>query len=124
MSQFGPVDAYLDISPSNAGNSTHLRSCFTVLKQYGRASLMGTIANDIPIPYSAAVIKSLTIRGQFMYEREHVRGLIKLAESGGLSVGKSGGQEIVGQYKLEDVPQAFEAATANQEVGKMVLLTP
>jgi hypothetical protein len=66
----------------------------------------------------------LTIRGQYMYERADVRGIIKMAESGVLKLGKSGGQVTVGQLKLEDAYKAFETANADQEVGKMVVLTP
>jgi D-arabinose 1-dehydrogenase-like Zn-dependent alcohol dehydrogenase len=124
LQQFGKIDAYLDISPAAASKSTHVRSCLMALKQYGRASLMGAIGNDIAIPYIVAMFNNLTIRGQFMYEREDVRGIIKLVETGILKLGKSAGQEIVGQFPLEEWQKAFEAATTNPEAGKIVLLTP
>ena len=60
-----------------------------------------------------ATSKNLTIHGQYMYERADVRGLIKLAESGVLKLGKGGGQEVFEQFKLEEVNKAFEAAAAN-----------
>jgi threonine dehydrogenase-like Zn-dependent dehydrogenase len=84
---------------------------------------MGTISCDVAIPYMAMRM-NLTICGQDMYERADVRGLIKLAGSGVLKLSKSGGQELVGQFKLEDAYKAFESANANREVGKMVVLTP
>jgi threonine dehydrogenase-like Zn-dependent dehydrogenase len=124
ISRFGPVDAYIDLSPPYASKSTHVRSCLMALKQYGRANLMGMISDDIAIPYATAVFMNLTIRAQYMYEREDVRGLIKLAESGVLKLGKDGGQEVVGQFGLEEIHKAFEAATANRGVGKMAVLTP
>lgn len=124
LQQFGKIDAYLDISPAAASKSTHVRSCLMALKSYGRASLMGVIDSDVAIPYIVAMFKNLTIRGQFMYEREDVKGIIKLVESGVLKLGKSAGQEIVGKFPLEEWQQAFEAATKNPEAGKIVLLTP
>jgi threonine dehydrogenase-like Zn-dependent dehydrogenase len=43
LQQLGKVDAYIDISPAAASNSTHVRSCLMALKPYGKASLMGVI---------------------------------------------------------------------------------
>jgi D-arabinose 1-dehydrogenase-like Zn-dependent alcohol dehydrogenase len=124
LQQFGKIDAYIDISPATASKSTHVRSCLMALKPYGRASLMGVIDSDIAIPYVVAMSKNLTIRGQFMYEREDVIGIIKLAETGVLKLGKSAGQEVVAQFPLEEWQRAFETATNNPEAGKIVLLTP
>lgn len=49
-------------------------------------------------------------------------GLIKLTESGVMKFGKEVGCEVVGLYKLEEVDRAFETASANTSVGKMVAL--
>ena len=119
LQQFGTIDAYIDISPPV--NTTHVRSCLMALKQYGRASLMGVIQNDLPISYSTMVMKSLTIRGQHMYEREDVRGIIKLAESGLLKLGKSAGVDFIGEFPLEEWEQAFNLAADNNKAGKGVL---
>jgi D-arabinose 1-dehydrogenase-like Zn-dependent alcohol dehydrogenase len=124
LQKFGPIDAYIDISPGAANNSTHVRSCLMALKPYGRASLMGFIQKDIAIPYAMAVLNNLTIRGQYMYEREDARGIIKLAEAGVLKLGKSSGHDVVGQFPLEEWEKAIETAKQNSEAGKMVLFTP
>ncbi|KAM3084450.1 hypothetical protein ACMFMG_001446 [Clarireedia jacksonii] len=121
---FGPIDAFLDISPAIANGSTHIRSCLMALKNYGRASLMGVPTNDIDIPYVMAVLNNLTIRGQYMYEREDVRGLIKLVESGALKLGKSAGHEIVGEFALEDWEKAIESAANNAGPGQLVVMYP
>lgn len=124
LQQFGPVDAYIDISPAAANDSTHVRSCLMALKQYGRASLMGVIQKDIAVPYVMAVLNNLTIRGQYMYEREDARGIIKLAEAGVLKLGKSAGHEVVAQVPLEEWEKGLEIARQNSEAGKIVLFTP
>lgn len=124
LQQFGPVDAYIDISPREANDSTHVRSCLMALKPYGRASLMGVLSKDIAIPYAMAMLNNLTIRGQYMYEREDVRGLIKLAEAGLLKLGKSAGHEVVGNFPLEEWEKAMEVARQNLETGKIVVFTP
>jgi D-arabinose 1-dehydrogenase-like Zn-dependent alcohol dehydrogenase len=69
-----------------------------------------------------SLAQKLTVRGQYVYEREDVMGLIKLTESGVMKFGKEVGCEVVGLYKLEEVDRAFETASANTSVGKMVAL--
>lgn len=123
LKKFGTIDAYLDISPPAANESTHIRSCIMAVKQCGRVSLMGVIMKDIAIPYAMAVMQNLTIRGQYMYEREDVWGLIKLAESGLLKLGIAVGHEVVGEFGLEDHEKAFDVAQQNPEAGEKDLLT-
>ena len=124
IKQYGPIDVYLDISPPQANETTHIRSCFKTVRPYGRVSLMGFNMKDIAIDYASAVFMNLTIRGQYMYERDDVRGIIKLAESGVLKLDNDGGVDVVGQYSLGDVEKAFAAAEHSPGPGKIVLLTP
>ena len=121
LEDFGTIDAFIDLSPVS---SPHTRICLNALKQYGKASLMGVITDDIPISYLTLVAKNLTIRGQFMYEREDVRGIVKLAESGVLKLGKSGGGHVVGQFPLQEWEEALDVAEKNAGAGKMVMFTP
>jgi hypothetical protein len=58
-----------------------------------------------------------------MYERKDVTGF-KLTETGVTKFGKDVGCEAVGLYKLEEVDRAFETASADTPVGKMVALEP
>lgn len=122
LKEFGPIDAYFDISPFAANETTHVRSCMMAVKPYGRVSLMGVLMKDIALPYMVAVINNLTIRGQYMYEREDVFGLIKLIEAGVLRLGSAAGNEVVGEFDLEDFDKAFDVATENSEAGKTVSL--
>jgi len=124
LRQFGSIDAYIDISPGVANESTHVRSCIMAVRPYGRVSLMGIIQKDIAIPYMMAVLNNLTIRGQYMYERRDVQGLLKLVEAGVLKFGQSAGHEIVGQFQLEEWDNAIEAAKQNQGAGKLAIFTP
>ena len=124
LQQFGKPDAFIDFCPGAVTNPTHIKSCLLALRSYGRVSLMGGIPADISIPYFLVISKNLTIRGQFMYEREDARGIIKLAETGLLKLGKSGGIRTVGQFKLEDWENALEAASKNPEWGNQTVFTP
>ncbi|KAK3986200.1 chaperonin 10-like protein [Cladorrhinum sp. PSN332] len=125
LKQWGPVDAYMDLSPTSAtGSKNHIRACFAALRQYARVSLMGYIFDDVAVPYATAVGNNLTIRGQYMYEREDVKIAVKMAEAGVLKLGKEGGTEVVGRFKFEDVGKAFVAVRENSGFGKIVALTP
>jgi D-arabinose 1-dehydrogenase-like Zn-dependent alcohol dehydrogenase len=120
---YGPADAFMDISPPAATNSPHLGSCMMALKQYGRISLMGGRGDStIPLSYRMAVFMNLTIRGQFMYERADVKGVIKLAESGLLKIGKEAGLLLAGEFSLEEYEKAFDAAEAS--VGSLACMHP
>lgn len=120
----GPIDAYLDFSPPQAAASTHLRSCFLSLRKYGRAVMMGMLSSDLPVSYLHFGLQNQTIRGQFMYERADVRGLIQLVEKGLLRLGAEGGYELRGKYKLDDIDECFRATAAGSEAGQYVLITP
>ena len=54
LKAFGPVDAYFDISPPMAQNSSHFKAGILSLRRNGRASLMGGLLEDISIPIRAA----------------------------------------------------------------------
>lgn len=126
LKQLGRVDAYIDMSPATAADSTHLRSCFWALKPDGRASLMGStlLARDLTLAYRSIMLHNFTIKGRFMCDRDDAKGVIRLAETGFLKLGKSAGHEVVGQFPLEDWQKAFETAKNNPDWGKSVLLTP
>ncbi|KAH8912985.1 alcohol dehydrogenase [Coniochaeta sp. PMI_546] len=124
LKQFGPADAYIDISPYQAANSTHVRNAIMAVKQYGRVSLMGVIPGDIAVPYVYAMWNNLTIRGQYMYERDDVRSLIKLAETGVLPLGEKSGVEVIGRFGLEEFDRAIELAASHPEIGTAVVFIP
>lgn len=70
------------------------------------------------------IVKSLTLKAQYMYDWEDANGLIKLAERGVLKLGKKAGVQIVGQYKLEDWEKALEHAAENGAWGQEVVFRP
>lgn len=120
----GNIDAFVDFSPPQAASSTHLRSCFLALGKYGRAVMMGLLMGDLPVSYLHFGMQNQTVRGQFMYERADVRGLIQLVEKGLLRLGAEGGYQLRGKYKFEDIDECFRATAAGSEAGQFVLITP
>lgn len=124
LRSFGAVDAFFDISPPEAGKSTHIKSGILALKHSGRISLMGGIKDDVPIPHSVFVHRNLTLKGKWMFEREDIKSMIKMVENNVLKLGESGGMRIVGKFGLEDWDKAFTAAEKNAGMGESTLITP
>ncbi|KAH8901928.1 putative alcohol dehydrogenase [Coniochaeta sp. PMI_546] len=124
-SRNGTVDAYFDISPPNAGASSHIKAGVLSLRQYGRMSLMGGAAGDVGFPYFQIMLRGLSLKGTFMYTPEQIDELIKLVETGKLKLGKDGaGAECVGVYGLEEWEQAFKKAGEEGGMGRFALLAP
>ena len=124
LQKFGAADAFLDISPSAAAKSTHIKSGILSLRHSGRVSLMGGIREDIALPYSVIMYKSLVLRGKWMYDREYIKALIKMMEIGILKLGESAGIKTVGKFALEDWNRAFDAAAENPGMGMQALIAP
>ncbi|KAI4214937.1 MAG: hypothetical protein LQ351_002652 [Letrouitia transgressa] len=124
LASFRVVDAFLDFSPPEAGNSTHIESCLAALKIKGRAALMGGVRGRVSIPYFLIMFKSLQLKGNFMYERDHAWGLIKLCEQGLLKLGSSAKHRVFGKYPLEEYEKAFEDAEKAAGYWEHVLLAP
>lgn len=119
------ADAFLDFSPPAATGSSAVTTCMLSVKPYGRICLMGGRGDsNIPIPWPVLLYRNLTIKGGFMYERDDVRGVIRLLESGRLKIGKENGFEIAGRFPMEDWEKCADAAVEHTAFGKGVLLIP
>ncbi|KAE8454569.1 hypothetical protein EG329_000192 [Mollisiaceae sp. DMI_Dod_QoI] len=113
LQAFGRIDAFFDISPPAASDSTHFRSCMLALRKGGRVSLMGGLRGELTIPVKVVVSMDLRIRGKWMYERQDVKDLIKMVEIGVLGLG---GQRVE-RFALEDWEKGFDAAAEFAGMG-------
>ncbi|EIN06716.1 hypothetical protein PUNSTDRAFT_145229 [Punctularia strigosozonata HHB-11173 SS5] len=114
----GPVDVFFDISPPMAAKSTHVRAGIAALRYGGRVSLMGGVFGDVAFDYISFMHRNLTLKGTWMYTREQLQQLLKMVETGVLSIGPGAGIQVVGKYGLEESAQALDAAAANAASGK------
>ena len=124
LTKFGTIDAFFDISPPAAAKSTHIKSGILALRPQGRVSLMGGIAEDIPIPHRVIMRKCLQLRGKWMYDRADIHLMIKMIEAGVVKLGEKGGTKVVGQFGLDDWDDAFTTAAANNVMGAQTLIIP
>ena len=123
LKTYGPIDAFFDISPGMAKDSSHYKSCISALRRNGRASLMGGLG-DLMIPAWAVVFSNLQLKGRWMYDREQIAGFMRLVNSGLFKLGPKGGNEIMGKFGLEQWSEAFDMAAEKARVGQMTLMIP
>src|SRR5216684_336326 len=76
------------------------------LRRGGRLVLMGSITTDLPIPYTAVMLNSWEIIGQFMYPANAYRRLLDLLRGGLLDISPIRPRV----YPLAALPKAMDAA--------------
>jgi D-arabinose 1-dehydrogenase-like Zn-dependent alcohol dehydrogenase len=67
LQAFGSIEAFFDISPPEAADSTHFQSCILALEHSGRASFMGSLKGEMTIPVRAIMARDIQIKGKWMY---------------------------------------------------------
>ena len=111
IKQHGLIDVFFDLTPATAGNSTHFKSAFYSLAQGGRVCFMSGQIQSLDIPLTMIVHKNIRMHGVWMYTRDNVKDLIKLANLGVLKLGDTGRK--VTAFKLEQFSEAFDFASDN-----------
>ncbi|CRG83635.1 hypothetical protein PISL3812_00989 [Talaromyces islandicus] len=107
LQKFQPIDAFFDISPYVAADSSHFKAAILSLRHGGRVSLMGGFRTDVPIPHSMIMHANIRLQGTWMCTRAQVTEGIKLVEKGLLRLG---GAEPPKEFGLEGWEEAFEYA--------------
>ena len=124
----GGADVCIDFSPPGAAEGgktpTHLLAALGALRNSGTLALMGGIQGNISIPYGLVMYKSIAIKGRFMYERDHIQRVVRLAEQGKLKLGAAVGKQFLGPYGLDQINEAMDVAEKNPGYSKAVVLTP
>ncbi|KAJ8127166.1 hypothetical protein O1611_g6471 [Lasiodiplodia mahajangana] len=122
---FGLADAFVDFSPHSLHSEpSHIKSAMLSLRKRGRIALMGGLGGSIAVPYFLMILKSLEMKGKWMYTRSEIRNLVKMIEVGTLKLGKGAGHSVNGKFKLEDYETAFETAAKTTAWGTSVVFTP
>lgn len=119
---FGKIDAFVDVAPAAATGASYLNSAILAVRKGGRVCLMGGRGDaTLPAPYLAMMFNDITIRGSCMFEAEHVRGLIQMAEAGILKLNGEGGFEVLASYPFDKYAEALEKGK-NLSAGKIVVV--
>lgn len=113
-----PIDAYFDISPPQAGNSSHIKASIMALRHGGRISLMGGIRGDVALPHSRIMHWNLRIEGKWMFEPKDVRDLIRMVEFGTLKMNVSAEKGEMKGFALGEWKEAFDWAAEHTGIGQ------
>ncbi|KAK4507770.1 hypothetical protein PRZ48_001505 [Zasmidium cellare] len=124
LAKFGPADAFFDIGPPEAYQSSHLKSAILSLRHGAKISLMGGYREDVAIPHVVIMHKNMQLRGKWMYERSDIPDLIKLVEHGILKIGEKAGSHTYGSFPLEQWKEAWDLAAEHTGLGDQVLMQP
>ncbi|KAI8632583.1 alcohol dehydrogenase [Xylariaceae sp. FL1651] len=122
LKKFGRIDAFFDISPRDAQNSTHVKSAILSLRNEGRVSLMGGFLEDLPIPHRFIMRCDITLRGKWMYSRADCLAFVGLLTTGALDVRKL--VKVNKAFTLDEWETAFAFAAEHRGLGELVIFTP
>lgn len=119
----GAIDAFWDMSPTNAGTSTHFRSCLNVLCHGARISLMGSVLSGTDFGYMDIMGRGLTIKGTWMCTRQQTKRLITMVETGVLPLGERAGMGSVRSFPLEQWEEALNTSVERTEPGEIIIVS-
>jgi len=117
------ADAYIDLSPPHLSNPPYMAAAMRCLRANGRVAFLG-MPQDMRIESAVLLLKNITIKGQYMYGRDDIRYLVRMAETGMVKLGSDAGHIVAGEFKLEDWEEALKTAKENDEHGRIVTFTP
>jgi alcohol dehydrogenase len=113
----GGADAAIDLV-GRASDAGATLAALRALRRGGRLSLMGSLTVPLPLPYGEMLINDWTVQGRFMYRRDAIGRLLRLAAAGTLAVEAVD----VAAHPLADLPAAM-AASAKQRGLQATVLT-
>ncbi|TVY69892.1 L-threonine 3-dehydrogenase [Fusarium oxysporum f. sp. cubense] len=124
----GEIDVFYDTSPPMAQGSAHINAGIMALGRGGRACLMGGLLGDVTLAHLPIMTRNLTIKGKAMFEREDVKNMIKLVESGTIRLYHEANEwkmyrsHCVRKFALEDWEVAFAVADKASDEGNYVFI--
>ncbi|KAF5678525.1 alcohol dehydrogenase [Fusarium denticulatum] len=116
----GPIDAFFDMSPREASESSHFQSCLQALSKGARVSLMGAVSPNVKFGYMEIMMKQLTVKGTWMCKREQTKRLIRMVETGVLPLGPRAKMGPVKTFELSQWREAFKYVKDHKEPGEIV----
>lgn len=78
---------------------------------------MGSMAVDLPIPYTYVMLNSWSILGNFMYPKDATRKMLELVKSGQLSIDVI--EPVV--FPLAELDKAMDAAAAASNLENVMI---
>ncbi|KAF4473111.1 isopropanol dehydrogenase [Fusarium albosuccineum] len=117
------ADVFNDWTPGSLKTAPFLPAAVGALKRQGRVVLSGGTPGHLEIPYHVLVHKDLKIMGKWMCERNTLKKLITMMESGNLKIGLGSGTALA-VFSLEQHQEAVEHAAKNGAWRNYTVIAP
>jgi alcohol dehydrogenase len=112
----GGADAAIDLV-GRAQDAGATLAALRALRRGGRLALMGSMTVPLPLPYGEVMLHDWRIQGRFMYPRDTIARLLRLAGTGALDVRAV----EVSTFALADLAAAMQAASRQRGLQATVL---
>ncbi|ESX01752.1 hypothetical protein KL918_004719 [Ogataea parapolymorpha] len=119
LQKFGPLDVFMDFTPSGLPGPIYLDTAIGAIKFGGRIILSGFVFGTVAIPYALLVSKDLTIKGKIMYSRQEAKDFIKMVENGIFKVD----HVQVKKFSIEKYSEAADDASTKKLWDHQVVLS-
>lgn len=112
----GGADMAFDMVGNAKDPKSTLAALFSLVPG-GRLVIMGSMAVDLPIPYTYVMLNNWSILGNFMYPREATRQMLELVKSNLLPI------DVIkpNVFKMTDLNQAMDAAAAASNFDNVMI---
>jgi alcohol dehydrogenase len=118
----GPIDLVLDFLPREATASQVMAAALSV-RHGGRIVLMGGLrgeSGDLPFNYHWLMHNNVTLRGQWMYDREAIPSLVRMVRAGLIDLDQFDRTE----FSLGDANAAVAHAAAHAGPRQLTVIRP
>lgn len=119
----GPIDMVLDLLPREA-SASQVQAAVMAVRPGGRVVLMGGVrgadGTHLQLPYDWIMHGNVTVKGQWMYERDAVVKMVRLIRAGMVDFGWFD----LAEFGLHQVNEAIAHAAANGGALQRTVLRP
>ncbi|MDE2357653.1 MAG: zinc-binding dehydrogenase [Alphaproteobacteria bacterium] len=118
----GPVDMVLDFLPREA-TASQVRAAAMTVRGGGRVVLMGGVrgeTGDLALNYNWLMHNNITVRGQWMYDREAVPRLVQMVRAGLIDLT---GFDLT-EFSLDAAQEAVDFAAVHAGPHQLTVLRP
>ncbi|KAF2689157.1 GroES-like protein [Lentithecium fluviatile CBS 122367] len=115
---------FMDVTPPLPSTPSHIPAAMRALRRNAQVILEGGLMTDISFNYLDAMLRNLTVRGKFMYERVQVERCIALIENGNLVLGEKAGLTVKRVCGLDGVVGAVDNGEGKEWWGGDLLVAP
>lgn len=115
----GPIDLVLDFLPREA-SASQVHAAVLAVRPGGRVVLMGGVRSDLALNYNWLTHSGVTLRGQWMYDRDVVPRMVRMIRAGQIDLS----QFELTEFPLDDVNAAVAYAAAHAGPQQLTVLRP